>query len=125
MTQPPPPSHRFDTAYADTDLGEVSDEFTVGPSPDGHTLVRGHCPRCHGRTTTEYRHGVPGTGTGAGTKGALASDAALLAQERHFCECGHPHPQLPANAVFVGCGASWRVRALVTPAPGGTPNGTP
>ncbi|GHC82575.1 hypothetical protein [Streptomyces flavofungini] len=123
MTQPPRPSHQFDTTYADTDLGEVGDRFTVGPAPDGHTLVRGYCPRCHGDTRTTYRHGVPGTGVG--TKGPLAADAALLAQERHFCECGHPHPHLPQNAVFVGCGASWHVRSLVTAAPSGTPGGTP
>ncbi|MFH8795251.1 hypothetical protein [Streptomyces sp. NPDC017941] len=121
MTQPPQRPHAFDTAYAEEDLGEVGDPFTVSPTPAGRTSVRGHCPRCHGRTATEYRYGVPGSGAGAGTKGPLDADTALLVQERHFCECGHPHPQLPSNAVFIGCGASWYVRSLVAVGPSGTP----
>ncbi|MFD9906866.1 hypothetical protein [Streptomyces sp. NPDC059063] len=121
MTQPPARSHLFDTVYADEDLGEVADPFTLGASPGGHTLVQGHCPRCRGRTATEYRRGVPGTGTATGTKGPR-EDAELLVQERHFCECRHPHPDLPPNAVFIGCGASWYVRNLVpAAASGGTP----
>ncbi|MGA4843068.1 hypothetical protein [Streptomyces sp. G45] len=114
-------THLFDTAYADRDLGEVPGPFTLGPSPGGHALVQGTCPRCKGHTATEYRHGVPGTGTATGTKGPLADTARLLALERHYCECRHPHPDLPPDAVFVGCGASWYVRNLVTVGPGGTP----
>ncbi|MET8447559.1 hypothetical protein [Streptomyces sp. NPDC005209] len=124
MTQHPTPSHDFAAAYAEDDLGTAPTPFTRRASADGHgVIVEGNCPRCHGRTTTEYRHGLPGTGTKgllswlAGSTGKPRDDAAVLVQEVHFCECGHPHPNLPADAP-AGCGASWRIATLVE---GGTP----
>jgi len=123
MTEPPAMSHDFDAAYADRHMGETAAAFTGRTSADGlGVVVEGDCPRCHGRTVTEYRHGLPGTGSkglwswlsGAAddVSPASGSVAATLVQETHFCECGHPHPQLPGDAAFVGCGASWRVRTL-------------
>ena len=121
MTEPPRPSHDFTTVYAENDLGLTALPFARRASADGHGIVvEGNCPRCHGRTATEYRHGLPGTGTkglltwltGAGA--APGNDAADLTREVHFCECGHPHPNLPADAAFVGCGASWRLAALTS-----------
>lgn len=123
MTEPPAMSHDFDAAYADLHLGETAAPFTGHASADGlGVVVEGACPRCQGRTVTEYRLGLPGTGTkglwswlsgGQGPAPASGSVAATLAQETYFCECGHPHPQLPGDAAFVGCGASWRVRVLL------------
>ncbi len=114
------PAHDFATVYAERDLGEVPADFSRRTGPDGRAVVvEGHCPCCRGRTATEFRRGVPGTGT----KGVLsrllhrtpaADDADPLATEVLFCECGYPHPRQPADAVFVGCGASWRVRGTAS-----------
>ncbi|MER5946104.1 hypothetical protein ABT127_08580 [Streptomyces sp. NPDC001904] len=115
--------HAFDIVYAEQHLGTVTTRFTGRPTPDGRGVVlEGVCPGCQGRTRTEYRCGVPG----AGTKGLMswlkgeqagpgpAGDAAALLEEWHYCECGHPHRLMPPDAVFVGCGASWRVAAVDT-----------
>ncbi|MFC9929303.1 hypothetical protein [Streptomyces sp. NPDC127190] len=121
MTEPSPPGHDFGLAYAERDMGLAAAPFTRTPSPDGlGIVVEGACPRCHGRTSTEYRHGAPGTGT-KGLRSWLGgrqpapdpdADAGLVTRETHFCECGHPHPDLPENAPFTGCGASWRIGAV-------------
>ncbi|MFG2131292.1 hypothetical protein ACGFNV_26205 [Streptomyces sp. NPDC048751] len=120
MTESPARGHDFAVDYAEEDMGRASAPFTQWSAPDGHgVVVEGDCPRCHGRTRTEYRHGVPGTGTKGlrswltGRHPVPAEDAHALLDEVHFCECGHPHPNLPPDAPFTGCGASWRVRALV------------
>ncbi|MFD7613127.1 hypothetical protein [Streptomyces sp. NPDC059828] len=113
--------HDFAAVYAERDLGEVNLPFVQRASPDGRGyLVQGCCPRCHGETTTEYRRGIPGAGTKgplsrlngrqATQSSAVAAGADLVGGEVHFCECGHAHPSMPAHAVFVGCGASWRIR---------------
>ncbi|MFF9522402.1 hypothetical protein ACF1DV_10570 [Streptomyces achromogenes] len=121
MTDAHPPGHAFTLAYEEEDMGLVAVPFTVTPSTDGHGIVvTGACPRCHGRTSTEYRHGAPGTGTkglrswltGRHPAPDVNADAALLRRELHFCECGHPHAGLPQDAPFIGCGASWRVNGL-------------
>ncbi|MEU8931017.1 hypothetical protein AB0D30_14115 [Streptomyces sp. NPDC048409] len=118
MADPSAPSHDFDLAYAEEDMGQVPGLFGRAPSSDGHGIVvTGECPRCHGRTATEYRHGAPGMGTKglrswlAGRQPApdLARDGELLARETQFCECGHPHANLPQDAPFTGCGASWLI----------------
>jgi hypothetical protein len=126
MTEPQPRGHDFTVVYAEEDMGRTALSFTRRPSADGHgVLVEGTCPRCHGRTATEYRHGAPGTGT-KGLRARLTrrqpapddgADADTLVREVHFCECGHPHPELPPDAPFTGCGASWRIGALP---PGGS-----
>ncbi|MGY0022674.1 hypothetical protein ACVHNB_27415 [Streptomyces sp. YJ-C3] len=120
----PAASHAFDTTYAEEYLGTTTTRFRGRPTADGLGIVlEGACPRCHGKTRTEYRHGVPGTGT----KGVLswlrgeqpgpefAADVTALLEESHYCECRHPHPLMPGDAAFVGCGASWRVTVLDTP----------
>ncbi|MEU6235938.1 hypothetical protein [Kitasatospora sp. NPDC047058] len=121
-TQPSPPApsapaHEHALAYAEDDLGETpAAGFSQQPSPDGRAVVvEGTCPRCHGHTVTRFPLGLPGTGTKGlfdvlTGRGAAAADEDPLAGEVHFCECGHAHPQLPADAVFVGCGASWRIK---------------
>ncbi|MEV8018651.1 hypothetical protein AB0O76_20400 [Streptomyces sp. NPDC086554] len=123
MTERPATPHDLHSEYAEQDAGEAAGPFVWRASPDGQGVVlEGNCPRCHGRTATEIRRGLPGTGakgirdwlSGTPPRPAPAVDAAALTRERHFCECGHPHPQLPADAPFVGCGASWRV-AVVLP----------
>ncbi|MFJ9707539.1 hypothetical protein [Streptomyces sp. NPDC101234] len=121
MTEPSGSGHDFDLAYAEEDLGQAAAPFAHSPSADGHgIMVAGECPRCHGRTSTEYRHGAPGTGTkglrswlsGKQPEPDPAEDAGLLLRETHFCECGHPHHNLPQDAPFTGCGASWRIGVL-------------
>ncbi|GGX65368.1 hypothetical protein [Streptomyces hiroshimensis] len=110
------PAHDFTVPYAERDLGEVTAAFTERTAPGGRAvIVEGRCPGCHGKTLTEFPRGVPGSGT----KGVLdrlrrrpatASAAdGVLAAEVLYCECGYPHPGLPDDAVFTGCGAGWRV----------------
>lgn len=121
MAEHPSPSHDFALPYAEEDMGQAATPFVRTPSTDGHGIVvEGACPRCHGRTSTEYRHGTPGSGT-KGLRSWITgrhpapdgnADADLLKQEPHFCECGHPHANLPQDASFTGCGASWRVGTL-------------
>lgn len=103
--------HDFDVPYLEHDLGEVTAEFTQSADPGGKgVVVRGKCPQCAGDTVTEYSWGVPGTGTkGLFPKRAKAAPD-VLATEVLFCECGYAHPNQPANPVFFGCGASWRLR---------------
>ncbi|MFE0535539.1 hypothetical protein ACFW20_16100 [Streptomyces nigra] len=121
MTEAPLAGHNFDAAYRETYVGVAPDAFVRLGAEDNEGLrIQGTCPRCHGDTASEYRYGVPGTGT----KGLLSllrgkpdvpsqDDAqALVLREVHFCECGHPHPDLPVDAPFVGCGASWRLGEL-------------
>ncbi|MFK4070123.1 hypothetical protein [Streptomyces sp. NPDC029674] len=126
MTEPPTPPHDLQAEYAEQDAGEAVTPFVRHASRDGTGVVlEGNCPRCHGRTATEIRRGLPGTGTkglrdwlsGRPSRPTPAADAVALTRERYFCECGHPHPQLPADAPFVGCGASWRIATLL---PGNT-----
>ncbi|MET7611004.1 hypothetical protein ABZX97_07830 [Streptomyces seoulensis] len=82
--------------------------------------IEGTCPRCHGNTASEYRFGTPGTGTkgladllrGVRPSREEEVESGALLREVHFCECGHPHPELPVNAPFIGCGASWQVLEL-------------
>ncbi|MEU3828787.1 hypothetical protein [Streptomyces sp. SID161] len=119
MTRAPAPTHDFTAVYAEEDLGPATAPFTCRPAPAGNGIVvEGECPRCHGRTRTEYRHGLPGTGTKgllswlAGRSPAPEDDARALVREVHFCECGHPHPNLPPDAP-AGCGASWRITTLL------------
>ncbi|WP_157167141.1 hypothetical protein [Streptomyces typhae] len=116
-------SHDFEIVYAEQDVDAATVSFTGRASADGlGVVVTGDCPRCHGSTASEYRYGLPGTGTKglwskltgtARTEPDPGSVTETLRQETYFCECGHPHPQLPGNAVFVGCGASWQVRSLI------------
>ncbi len=116
MTQQPP--HAFDKPYAEEDLGPLDrTDFDQRPTPDGRgVMVSGACPRCHGRTETEIRRGIPGIG-GKGLVDLLigrrsaAVEPEPLVGEVHFCECGHAHPELPPDSLFLGCGASWRLRA--------------
>lgn len=121
MTEPSVPSHDFTTVYAEQDVGLAGTPFTRrAPGDGGGVVVEGNCPRCHGRTVTEFRHGLPGTGTKGlltwltgGHPAPRAQDDDALTLEVHYCECGHPHPNLPPDAAFIGCGASWRIQALV------------
>ena len=109
--------HKYDTPYVEEDLGTVvAPLFSQAAAADGDgVVVSGPCPRCHGRTTKEYRRGVPGTGT----KGVVewltgrrdvADEPEPLVGEVHFCECGYTHPGIPADALVIGCGAGWRIR---------------
>ncbi|MFF7634628.1 hypothetical protein ACFZB9_15935 [Kitasatospora sp. NPDC008050] len=110
-------SHDYSKPYLDEYLGTLTTPvLTQRASPDGGgVVVSGACPRCHGRTETEHRRGVPGTGSKGifdrlvGQRGTPPEpEPEPLVGEVHFCECGHPHPQLPPDPGFVGCGASWR-----------------
>ncbi|MEU3777008.1 hypothetical protein AB0F11_28160 [Streptomyces sp. NPDC032472] len=117
MTDPAP--HDVSLAYAETSLGDVAaGGFTTTPDPGGNsTTLSGTCPRCAGATVTVYRYGMPGLGTKGlrswlgGARSRSAESEGPLRSEVHFCECGHAHPGLPAEAVFIGCGASWRIGA--------------
>ncbi|MFF7165749.1 hypothetical protein ACFZBP_31005 [Streptomyces sp. NPDC008086] len=121
MTEASGAVHDFNATYLESYLGVAPNGFVRLTAEDGEGLrVQGTCPRCHGDTASEYRYGVPGTGT-KGLFSALRRTPvaptqddthSLILREVHFCECGHPHPDLPADAPFVGCGASWRVGQL-------------
>ncbi|MEU6917037.1 hypothetical protein [Streptomyces olindensis] len=125
MSESRNPDHDFGAVYVEAYVGVGTGHFVRRATADRQgVLVKGACPRCLGDTASEYRYGLPGTGTkglldrlrGAhpaptGTE-AIPDGAEVLLREVHFCECGHPHPGLPADAPFVGCGASWRVAAL-------------
>ncbi|MFG2647574.1 hypothetical protein [Streptomyces sp. NPDC048436] len=121
MTEPTSAAHDFQSEYLEQHVGEAPTPFTWRASGDGQGVVlEGSCPRCRGRTASEYRRGLPGTGTKGlrdwlrGTPApSPAADAAALTRERHFCECRHPHPHMPPDAAFVGCGASWHVPAVL------------
>jgi hypothetical protein len=109
--------HRFQLDYVEEDCGLIGGGFTERTATDGAgVIVEGNCPRCLGRTASEFRRGVPGTGTkglrswfGLATGPAPAPPRDVLHDEVHFCECGHRHPDMPGDTVFIGCGASWRV----------------
>ena len=114
------PEHDFELPYHEHYLGEVEAEFTQGFDDASRAItVEGRCPRCHGHTASEYSWGTPGTGT----KGLFPLRRRqpevpdLLHEGEHFCECGYPHPDEPAEPTYRGCGASWRVKAG-TPAEG-------
>ncbi|MFJ7961235.1 hypothetical protein ACIQ62_33575 [Streptomyces sp. NPDC096319] len=114
MAEPPTAPHDAELPYAETSLGELRLSFAQRIAEDGRTVsVTGVCPRCSGRTVSRYAYGMPGVGT----KGPWPFRARrpegvpdVVGGEVHFCECGHPHPSMPSDAAFVGCGASWRVR---------------
>ncbi|WP_330303259.1 MULTISPECIES: hypothetical protein [unclassified Streptomyces] len=120
MTNPVHPPHDFDAVYAEEHMGEVPTPFRGRSYADGSVVVEGNCPRCHGRTASEYGHGLPGSGTkgllswlkAAETAPDIDSDVAVLKLEVHYCECSHPHPNIPSDASPIGCGASWRVSTL-------------
>ncbi len=109
-------SHDYDMPYQEQSLGVLTaPAFSQRPSADGGgIIVAGPCPRCHGRTETEFRRGAPVIGSKGvvdwliGQRG-VADEPEPLVGEVHFCECGHAHPQLPMDVAFVGCGASWRI----------------
>lgn len=104
-------SHDFDAPYIEHDLGEVTAAFTQHTMNDGRgVVVRGRCPACKGDTTTEYMWGVPGSGTKGIFHKREREVPDVLRTEALYCECGYLHPHQPADPVFRGCGASWRVR---------------
>ncbi|MFI1174431.1 hypothetical protein [Streptomyces melanogenes] len=114
MTEPLTRGHRADLVYTETDLGETTAAFTQYVSPDGMSIVvEGSCPRCSGRTVSEFPYGVPTAGSKSPwlRRRSRRAEPDLVGTEVHYCECRHPHPGLPAEAPFVGCGASWRVCA--------------
>ncbi|WP_230196429.1 hypothetical protein [Streptomyces coriariae] len=122
MSEAPRIDHDHGTPYRETYMGVVGDVFVRRAAEGGPGLrIEGTCPRCRGGTVSEYPYGLAGTGTKElfprwrRTEPAPAqSEEAALLHEVHYCECGHPHPELPADVPFVGCGASWRVAALST-----------
>ncbi|QNP73748.1 hypothetical protein IAG44_32670 [Streptomyces roseirectus] len=106
------PPHDHNIPYAETYIGPTATPFTH--HTDGRTLtLRGICPTCQGVTTSEYAYGIPGTGTkGIFSRSQPDPPETQLLAEFHYCECGHAHPQLPPDAPFIGCGASWKVTNL-------------
>ncbi|SEQ78593.1 hypothetical protein SAMN04487983_100841 [Streptomyces sp. yr375] len=132
MSEAPPVNHNHNhsTTYLETYVGVVAGDFVRRDAESGPGLrIEGTCPRCQGGTVSEYPYGLAGTGTKGifSRRGAapapvsvpVSGEETALLREVHFCECGHPHPDLPADAPFVGCGASWRVAALSGGAGGG------
>ncbi len=121
MTDPAPAAHEVSLAYSETSLGDVDGiGFTTTPGLEGNgTALSGMCPRCAGPTVTVFRYGMPGLGTKGllrwlgGVRSRAAEPTEPLHAEVHFCECGHAHPGLPADAVFIGCGASWRLKGTL------------
>ncbi|MER7763155.1 hypothetical protein [Streptomyces sp. NPDC097619] len=118
-------AHDFAVPYVERDLGTVVAVFAQAHHAAGVT-VSGECPGCHGLTRTDHPFGLPGpeADPGSGPKGLREllrrfgggggepePDSAedVLATEPLFCECGYAHPGQPADPVFIGCGASWRV----------------
>ena len=99
------------------------ERFTVTWAPGGRRVtVSGHCPACHGRTSTEFSPGI------GGTKGFLRPaepcPVVLPSPVTLLCECGHAHDNRPAEAFERGCGRYWPVYladdARRPPGPGGS-----
>lgn len=85
-----------------------TEAFTVVRSPDDSSItVTGLCPGCGGRTVTAWDYGLPGQ------KGIFRRDSrerpALTGKRTVCCDCGHPHPDRPADVWSLGCGAYWEV----------------
>jgi hypothetical protein len=85
--------------------------FEVQRMPD-RVVVTGNCPACGGLMTKEFPYGIGGTGT----KGLFhgRSGPVVPAKATMYCECGHVHPDKPADAIDDGCGRYWRID-LTTP----------
>lgn len=84
-----------------------TDGFTVVRSPDGSITVTGLCPGCAGRTVTTWEFGLPGQ------KGVFRRVSGErqppMGRRTVCCDCGHPHPERPADVWSLGCGAYWEV----------------
>ena len=79
-----------------------SGDVTVEPlTHEGDILVRTVCPACHGRSTTEFRYGLP-----HGTKGPRVEPARQVVV---ICSCGYPHNMRPSPSLEYGCGALWKI----------------
>ncbi|MER8029361.1 hypothetical protein ABTZ78_10405 [Streptomyces bauhiniae] len=106
-------AHDLDLRYAQLDLGPREESEFDLTSDSRTVVVSGPCPRCHGTSTTDFPLGV------VGSKGmpwkrdkslTPAERSAVVADEVLYCECGFGHPELPDGALFVGCGAYWRLK---------------
>ncbi|MFI9389367.1 hypothetical protein ACIG53_00635 [Streptomyces bauhiniae] len=106
-------AHDLDLSYAQLDLGVRDESEFHLTSASSTVVVTGPCPRCRGTSTTEFPLGV------VGSKGfpwrrdkapSPAEQSTVVSAEVLYCECGFGHPELPENALFVGCGAYWRLK---------------
>jgi hypothetical protein len=103
-------THDFDVPYREEDLGVVSGGFTQ-TAGEHAIVVEGQCPRCHGHTKTEYPWLVPGTKGRFSRLRRQVKPLDMLSVEVLVCECMYTHPEQPAQPMFLGCGAQWRVRS--------------
>ena len=67
-------------------------------------VVRGKCPRCHGKTAWSFRRGQMGSMREEMMDKMASGDPATI-----ICACGFPHDQRPDDAGESGCGAFWPV----------------
>lgn len=107
MTEPNRIIHHRSTDFAEIDY-PLQDGFSVITSADGRRIeVTGVCPGCGGNTTTAFEYGVAGY---KGFPGRRKPDPSRPSGPRTvYCECGHWHPNRPAEATDNGCGAFWSV----------------
>ncbi|MEW2319407.1 hypothetical protein [Streptomyces bauhiniae] len=106
-------AHDLDLAYAQLDLGVREESEFQLTSVSSTVVVTGPCPRCHGTSRTEFPLGVVGSkGMPWKRDKPLTPErrSAVVADEVLYCECGFGHPELPEGALFVGCGAYWRIK---------------
>ena len=100
--------HHRSIKYAETEE-RLTVPFTVRREADGARLrlvLSGNCPACGGLMTKEFSYGIAGTGT----KGFRSPPSPVLpSMATLYCECGHLHPDKPADATDDGCGRFWRV----------------
>ncbi|MGW4227636.1 hypothetical protein ACWEG1_29745 [Streptomyces bauhiniae] len=106
-------AHDLDLTYAQLDLGARDESEFRLTSVSSTVTVTGPCPRCHGTSRTEFPLGVVGSkGMPWKRDKPLTPEkrSAVVADEVLYCECGFGHPELPEGALFVGCGAYWRIK---------------
>lgn len=103
--------HHRPISYAETEI-LLATAFTVTREADGKRvrfIVTGNCPACGGLMTKEFPYGVGGTGTKGGFRRPPTTPPADPCPVTLICECGHLHPDKPADATDDGCGRFWLV----------------
>lgn len=87
------------------------DGFQVTRSPDGREItVTGACPGCGGLTSTTWTYGSGNQYKGIRDRfRSRTMDPPADRSGTVCCDCGHSHEHRPDSAVFLGCGAFWRI----------------
>jgi hypothetical protein len=100
--------HADQLRYAELEAAAQTDaQFTVDWADGRSVSVTGHCPACHGLTSTDF---APGIGSSKAFRGAKTWRMTMLPSPLTlYCECGHMHEGRPPEAMDTGCGRYWSV----------------